>query len=127
MLAYCTISGFAGVYTEIVLQRQPALSYFEQGQGSEEGGISNSQPPPVPGLKLYLFGMLFTGLQAAHAGVWTLAGPAVRGIDGWTCIVIATQAANGLLYGVIMKVGAKHLPWVSPDFSHTPSPSTLAT
>jgi hypothetical protein len=88
MLVYCAISGFAGVYTEVVLKSQPTQSYFVQG------------------LKLYAFGVAVSLLQAWRAGALRIpSGLDTSGFSSWTWAIILTQALNGLIYGAVMKVG----------------------
>lgn len=56
-----------------------------------------------PGLKLYTAGVLLNAYQAWRQGVFAHGDP-WHGFGGWTAAVIVTQAANGLLYGAVMKV-----------------------
>lgn len=57
----------------------------------------------TPGLKLYAAGIALNAFQAWHQGVFAQGDP-WRGFGGWVVAVIITQAANGLLYGAVMKV-----------------------
>lgn len=62
----------------------------------------------TPGLKLYAAGIALNAFQAWNQGVFAQ-GDLWRGFGGWVIAVIITQAANGLLYGAVMKVRARAL------------------
>ncbi|KJE90201.1 hypothetical protein CAOG_01543 [Capsaspora owczarzaki ATCC 30864] len=108
MVMYCTISGFAGVYAEYVLKSRMHASLHMQN------------------IPLYLCGVVMnatayfwsssstnaviddTALRLSHSAtslVWML-GPFARlfdGYNGWTWVIILTQAGNGLILSVVMK------------------------
>lgn len=84
MLVYCFISGLAAVYTESVLKSQML-------------------PLSLQNLYLYVFGTAINGISSS------LVGSEKSFLDGYTGVVwviIAGQAANGLLMSVVLKHGS---------------------
>ncbi|KAL5005521.1 hypothetical protein ScPMuIL_018977 [Solemya velum] len=88
MLAYCTVSGLAGVYTEYILKNQYETSLHLQN------------------ILLYTFGITLNG------GVWLTnhlrqetseRKNLFEGYSTYTWIIIATQACNGLIMSAVMK------------------------
>lgn len=84
VLVYCFISGLAAVYTESVLKSQML-------------------PLSLQNLYLYVFGTAINGISSS------LVGSERSFLDGYTGVVwviIAGQAANGLLMSVVLKHGS---------------------
>eukprot|EP00045_Choanoeca_perplexa_P004515 m.38787 g.38787 ORF g.38787 m.38787 type:complete len:334 (-) comp12617_c0_seq1:74-1075(-) len=82
MLVYCSSSGFAGVYSEWVMKKYQSESLWFQG------------------LKMNLFGTVINGI----AFLWSQpATDITRGFSPLTWLIIASQAANGMLYAAILK------------------------
>eukprot|EP00043_Microstomoeca_roanoka_P013716 m.134903 g.134903 ORF g.134903 m.134903 type:complete len:271 (-) comp15830_c0_seq5:36-848(-) len=87
MSLYCLNSGFASVYSEVIMKRNP-------------------EPFFVQSIKMYLGGILVNGLlllislrqddATAHQDVF-------HGFSELTWIIIMTQAVNGLIYGYVLK------------------------
>ncbi|PAA58036.1 hypothetical protein BOX15_Mlig007964g1, partial [Macrostomum lignano] len=85
--AYCTVSGLAGVYTEYVLKKQPALNINMQNA------------------LLYVFGVavnLLTFVVQAR-GRSDSSFDLFRGFTFLTWVLILSQAIGGMIMGVIMK------------------------
>lgn len=85
VLVYCFVSGLAAVYTERVLKSQKL-------------------PLSLQNLYLYVFGVAINGLSS----ISTLAGKnsLLDGYSGVVWVIIAGQAANGLLMSVVLKHGS---------------------
>ncbi|XP_077387960.1 putative UDP-sugar transporter protein SLC35A4 [Festucalex cinctus] len=85
MLVYCCVSGLAAVYTERVLKSQKL-------------------PLSLQNLYLYVFGVLINGLSSFSA----LASDKsfLEGYSWTVWVIIAGQAANGLLMSVVLKHGS---------------------
>ncbi|XP_076103172.1 putative UDP-sugar transporter protein SLC35A4 [Mytilus galloprovincialis] len=89
MISYCSISGFAGVYSEYILKRHIKMSLHLQN------------------MLLYIFGVCVNGI------IWfihELSNPEIedrfslfRGYTGLTVVIILSQALNGLIMSSIMK------------------------
>ncbi|MEQ2168179.1 hypothetical protein GOODEAATRI_011659, partial [Goodea atripinnis] len=85
VLVYCGVSGLAAVYTERVLKSQKL-------------------PLSVQNLYLYVFGVAINGLSSLST-----MGSDKRFLEGYSWVVwviIAGQAANGLLMSVVLKHGS---------------------
>ncbi|KAM4586520.1 putative UDP-sugar transporter protein SLC35A4 [Fundulus diaphanus] len=85
VLVYCGVSGLAAVYTERVLKSQQL-------------------PLSVQNLYLYTFGVAINGLSSLSS-----IGGDRRFLEGYSAVVwviIAGQAANGLLMSVVLKHGS---------------------
>ncbi|MEQ2212145.1 hypothetical protein XENOCAPTIV_026100 [Xenoophorus captivus] len=85
VLVYCGVSGLAAVYTESVLKSQKL-------------------PLSVQNLYLYVFGVAINGLSSLST-----IGSDKRFLEGYSWVVwviIAGQAANGLLMSVVLKHGS---------------------
>lgn len=85
VLVYCCVSGLAAVYTERVLKSQKL-------------------PLSLQNLYLYVFGVAINGLSS----VSSVAGEKsfLEGYSGVVWVIIAGQAANGLLMSVVLKHGS---------------------
>lgn len=81
VLLYCFISGLAAVYTERVLKR-------------------GKLPLSLQNLYLYVFGVSINGISAYMSGS---EGSFLEGYSGVVWVIIAGQAANGLLMSVVLK------------------------
>ncbi|XP_020500933.1 probable UDP-sugar transporter protein SLC35A4 [Labrus bergylta] len=85
VLVYCFVSGLAAVYTERVLKSQKL-------------------PLSLQNLYLYVFGVAINGLSSfsivAHEKSF------LEGYSGVVWLIIAGQAANGLLMSVVLKHGS---------------------
>ncbi|XP_054454068.1 probable UDP-sugar transporter protein SLC35A4 [Anoplopoma fimbria] len=85
VLVYCCVSGLAAVYTERVLKSQKL-------------------PLSLQNLYLYVFGVAINGLSSFSS----VAGEKsfLEGYSGVVWVIIAGQAANGLLMSVVLKHGS---------------------
>uniref|UniRef100_UPI0037E80C7B probable UDP-sugar transporter protein SLC35A4 n=1 Tax=Semicossyphus pulcher TaxID=241346 RepID=UPI0037E80C7B len=85
VLVYCCVSGLAAVYTERVLKSQRL-------------------PLSLQNLYLYVFGVAINGLSSFSS----VAGEKsfLEGYSGVVWVIIAGQAANGLLMSVVLKHGS---------------------
>ncbi|XP_038132843.1 probable UDP-sugar transporter protein SLC35A4 [Cyprinodon tularosa] len=85
VLVYCGVSGLAAVYTERMLKSQKL-------------------PLSVQNLYLYMFGVAINGLTSLSS----LRGDRrfLEGYSGLVWVIIAGQAANGLLMSVVLKHGS---------------------
>ncbi|KAM7000655.1 putative UDP-sugar transporter protein SLC35A4 [Tautogolabrus adspersus] len=85
VLVYCFVSGLAAVYTERVLKSQKL-------------------PLSLQNIYLYVFGVVINGLSSfslvAHEKSF------LEGYSGLVWVIIAGQAANGLLMSVVLKHGS---------------------
>lgn len=84
VLVYCFISGLAAVYTERVLKSQKL-------------------PLSLQNLYLYIFGVFINGISASMSGNER---SFLEGYSGVVWVIIAGQAANGLLMSVVLKHGS---------------------
>lgn len=84
VLVYCFISGLAAVYTERVLKSQKL-------------------PLSLQNLYLYVFGVSINGISAYMSGNEQ---SFLEGYSGVVWVIIAGQAANGLLMSVVLKHGS---------------------
>lgn len=84
VLVYCFISGLAAVYTERVLKSQKL-------------------PLSLQNLYLYVFGVSINGISAYMSGNKQ---SFLEGYSGVVWVIIAGQAANGLLMSVVLKHGS---------------------
>ncbi|EGD76361.1 hypothetical protein PTSG_01061 [Salpingoeca rosetta] len=82
MLLYCFNSGFASVYSEVIMKRNP-------------------EPFFVQSIKLYFGGAVINAVLAAIS----LHSPAdfFTGFSDLTWAIILTQAINGIIYGYVIK------------------------
>lgn len=85
VLVYCFVSGFAAVYTERVLKSQKL-------------------PLSLQNLYLYMFGVAVNGLSSFS--LLTSDKNFLEGYSGVVWVIIAGQAANGLLMSVVLKHGS---------------------
>lgn len=85
ILVYCSVSGLAAVYTEWMLKSQKL-------------------PLSLQNLYLYVFGVAINGISSAFS-VPSEKG-FLEGYSGLTWLIIAGQAANGLLMSVVLKHGS---------------------
>lgn len=85
VLVYCCVSGLAAVYTERVLKSQKL-------------------PLSLQNLYLYLFGVAINGLSSFST--LTSEKSFLEGYCGVVWVIIAGQAANGLLMSVVLKHGS---------------------
>lgn len=85
VLVYCFVSGFAAVYTERVLKSQKL-------------------PLSLQNLYLYMFGVAVNGLSSFS--LITSDKNFLEGYSGVVWVIIAGQAANGLLMSVVLKHGS---------------------
>ncbi|XP_059201974.1 probable UDP-sugar transporter protein SLC35A4 [Centropristis striata] len=84
VLVYCCVSGLAAVYTEMVLKSQKL-------------------PLSLQNLYLYVFGVAINGLSSLFvAGEKSF----LEGYSAVVWVIIAGQAANGLLMSVVLKHGS---------------------
>lgn len=81
VLVYCFISGLAAVYTERVLKREKL-------------------PLSLQNIYLYVFGVSINGISAYMSGTER---SFLAGYSGVVWVIIAGQAANGLLMSVVLK------------------------
>ncbi|XP_003970401.1 probable UDP-sugar transporter protein SLC35A4 [Takifugu rubripes] len=84
VLVYCFISGLAAVYTERVLKSQEL-------------------PLSLQNLYLYVFGVSINGISAYMSGDEQ---NFLEGFSGVVWVIIAGQAANGLLMSIVLKHGS---------------------
>lgn len=85
VLVYCCVSGLAAVYTERVLKSQKL-------------------PLSLQNLYLYVFGVAINGLSCFSAVASEKSF--LEGYSGAVWVIIAGQAANGLLMSVVLKHGS---------------------
>ncbi|XP_040904850.1 probable UDP-sugar transporter protein SLC35A4 [Toxotes jaculatrix] len=85
VLVYCCVSGLAAVYTERVLKSQKL-------------------PLSLQNLYLYVFGVAINGLSSFSS--LTSEKSFLEGYSGVVWVIIAGQAANGLLMSVVLKHGS---------------------
>ncbi|CAJ1058563.1 probable UDP-sugar transporter protein SLC35A4 [Xyrichtys novacula] len=85
VLVYCFVSGLAAVYTERVLKSQKL-------------------PLSLQNLYLYMFGVAVNGLSSLS--LVTSEKSFLEGYSGVVWVIIAGQAANGLLMSVVLKHGS---------------------
>lgn len=85
LLVYCFVSGLAAVYTEWMLKSQKL-------------------PLTLQNLYLYVFGVAINGISSAFP-LQSEKG-FLEGYSGLTWLIIAGQAANGLLMSVVLKHGS---------------------
>ncbi|XP_068442474.1 probable UDP-sugar transporter protein SLC35A4 [Clinocottus analis] len=85
VLVYCCVSGLAAVYTEKVLKSQKL-------------------PLSLQNLYLYVFGVAINGISSSSFGASEKSF--LEGFSGVVWIIIAGQAANGLLMSVVLKHGS---------------------
>ncbi|XP_074529944.1 putative UDP-sugar transporter protein SLC35A4 [Halichoeres trimaculatus] len=85
VLVYCFVSGLAAVYTERVLKTQKL-------------------PLSLQNLYLYMFGVAINGLSSFS--LLTSDKNFLEGYSGVVWVIIAGQAANGLLMSVVLKHGS---------------------
>ncbi|XP_044219417.1 probable UDP-sugar transporter protein SLC35A4 [Thunnus albacares] len=85
VLVYCCVSGLAAVYTERVLKSQKL-------------------PLSLQNLYLYVFGVAINGLSSFSAVASEKSF--LEGYSGAVWVIIAGQAANGLLMSVVLKHGS---------------------
>lgn len=85
VLVYCFVSGLAAVYTERVLKSQ-------------------KMPLSLQNLYLYMFGVAINGLSSFS--LITSDKNFLEGYSGVVWVIIAGQAANGLLMSVVLKHGS---------------------
>ncbi|CAB1423505.1 unnamed protein product [Pleuronectes platessa] len=85
VLVYCCVSGLAAVYTERVLKSQKL-------------------PLSLQNLYLYVFGVAINGLSALSSVASDKSF--LEGYSGAVWLIIAGQAANGLLMSVVLKHGS---------------------
>ncbi|KAJ8405475.1 hypothetical protein AAFF_G00319480 [Aldrovandia affinis] len=85
LLTYCLISGLAAVYTELILKSQRL-------------------PLSLQNLFLYIFGVAVNG--AAHLSGAGGDRGFLEGYSAAVWVIVAGQAANGLLMSVVMKHGS---------------------
>lgn len=84
VLVYCFVSGLAAVYTESVLKSQRL-------------------PLSLQNLYLYVFGTAINGISSSLVGSEK---SFLEGYSGVVWVIIAGQAANGLLMSVVLKHGS---------------------
>ncbi|XP_003730167.1 probable UDP-sugar transporter protein SLC35A4 [Strongylocentrotus purpuratus] len=87
LLAYCTISGMAGIYTEYILKKQKQVSLSQQNAYIYMYGIAFN-----------FIGYIMTTSSDQNVGFF-------HGFNQWTLVVILTQAVNGLIQAFLMKHG----------------------
>ncbi|XP_028272866.1 probable UDP-sugar transporter protein SLC35A4 [Parambassis ranga] len=85
ILVYCTVSGLAAVYTERVLKSQKL-------------------PLSLQNLYLYMFGVAINGLSSFLSVASDKSF--LEGYSGVVWVIVAGQAANGLLMSVVLKHGS---------------------
>ncbi|XP_073343853.1 probable UDP-sugar transporter protein SLC35A4 [Pagrus major] len=85
VLVYCFVSGLAAVYTERVLKSQKL-------------------PLSLQNLYLYVFGVAINGLSSFSSVGSEMSF--LEGYSGLVWVIIAGQAANGLLMSVVLKHGS---------------------
>lgn len=85
MVVYCFVSGLAAVYTEWMLKSQKL-------------------PLSLQNLYLYVFGVAINGISSAFS-VRSEKG-FLEGYSGLAWLIVAGQAANGLLMSVVLKHGS---------------------
>ncbi|XP_070692923.1 probable UDP-sugar transporter protein SLC35A4 [Pempheris klunzingeri] len=85
VLVYCSVSGLAAVYTERVLKSQKL-------------------PLSLQNLYLYVFGVAINGLSCFSFAASEKSF--LEGYSGVVWVIIAGQAANGLLMSVVLKHGS---------------------
>ena len=90
MAIYCTISGFSGVYSEVLLKGNYVATSLH-----------------VQNVYLYAYGTLFNTvaslLSSEHSSSWTSLLDGFNGFNVYTWLIVATQTVNGLLMSVVMK------------------------
>lgn len=86
VLVYCFVSGLAAVYTERVLKSQRL-------------------PLSLQNLYLYVFGVAINGISFSSSFVGSEKS-FLEGYSGVVWVIIAGQAANGLLMSVVLKHGS---------------------
>ncbi|GAB6018761.1 hypothetical protein CHUAL_000430 [Chamberlinius hualienensis] len=86
MVLYCIISGFAGVYCELILKKDQKMSLAMQN------------------VVLYVFGVVCNGvLYVSSSESLDIFGGFFHGYTIVTWVIIVTQAINGLIMSAIMK------------------------
>lgn len=86
MLVYCFASGLAAVYTERVLKSQRL-------------------PLSLQNLYLYVFGVAINGISSSSSSLGSDKS-LLEGYSGLVWVIIAGQAANGLLMSMVLKHGS---------------------
>uniref|UniRef100_A0A3Q3VS24 Uncharacterized protein n=1 Tax=Mola mola TaxID=94237 RepID=A0A3Q3VS24_MOLML len=87
VLVYCFVSGLAAVYTERVLKSQRL-------------------PLSLQNFYLYMFGVAVSGMSSSSSWLGGSEKSFLEGFSGLVCLIIAGQAANGLLMSVVLKHGS---------------------